>query len=362
MGLRIAQAHTHFKEAYLRVCSQITKYYTFGGRRIAMRRDHILFFLATDHLGTTSVVLDAAGNVVDESRHYPYGTERWPVDSAFPTDYRFTGRMLDDNIDLYFMGARQYDPALGRWISPDSIVPDPTNPQSLNRYCYVIGNPLNRVDPSGHQDLPSVVQQAIDYFTGLGWELVGNAREINPYWNGPDLVFFVTDKGEVVQVLATELDVGNNVTRGTLGTSPVSGTIGGSMERLANSTRRFYDSSNDQLRLMCRTVYEAIKTGKAQNAIFTSAPRVSTGAQNVFNGVYRVGEGGEVIVDKALKDPTFWTKIGAGASTAWSAIRSAGQDLLNIGLSAPIILLPAFMVYPINLQDPLRPMWTKPIS
>gem|GEM_PF-2371030 len=48
VGLRIAQAHTHFKEVYLRAFSQVTKYYAFGGQRIAMRRDHVLFFPATE--------------------------------------------------------------------------------------------------------------------------------------------------------------------------------------------------------------------------------------------------------------------------------------------------------------------------
>jgi hypothetical protein len=48
------------------------------------------------------------------------------------------------------MGAREYDFRLGRWLSADSIVPDPANPQSLNRYAYVHGNPLRYIDPSGH--------------------------------------------------------------------------------------------------------------------------------------------------------------------------------------------------------------------
>ena len=152
VGLRIAQAHTHFKEVYLRAFSQVTKYYTFGGRPIAMRRDHILFFLAGDHLGTVSVVLDAAGNVVDESRHYPYGTERWALDGTFPTDYRFTGQLLDSSLGLYQMGARWYDPMLGRWLSADTVVPAPANPHSLNGYSYVLGNPLVYRDPSGHAE------------------------------------------------------------------------------------------------------------------------------------------------------------------------------------------------------------------
>jgi RHS repeat-associated protein len=182
VGLRIAQAHTHFKEVYLRAFSQVTKYYTFGGRPIAMRRDHILFFLAGDHLGTVSVVLDAAGNVVDESRHYPYGTERWPEDGTFPTDYRFTGQLLESSLGLYQMGARRYDRALGRWVSPDTLIPVPRNPQSLNRYSYCLGNPLKFVDPSGYLSQDEIMQ----YFGVETWDevlaLFGEFAEFAGQW------------------------------------------------------------------------------------------------------------------------------------------------------------------------------------
>jgi len=50
---------------------------------------------------------------------------------------------------MYYMGARWYDQQLGRWISPDSIIPQPGNPQSLNRYSYVRNAPLRFTDPSG---------------------------------------------------------------------------------------------------------------------------------------------------------------------------------------------------------------------
>ena len=50
------------------------------------------------------------------------------------------------------MGARWYDAALGRWLSADTLVPKPENPQSLNRYAYVRNSPLNLVDPSGHAE------------------------------------------------------------------------------------------------------------------------------------------------------------------------------------------------------------------
>jgi RHS repeat-associated protein len=59
-----------------------------------------------------------------------------------------------DAVGLMDYGARFYDPALGRFVSADSIVPEPGNPQALNRYAYVLGNPLRYVDPSGHE--PSI--------------------------------------------------------------------------------------------------------------------------------------------------------------------------------------------------------------
>jgi len=66
-----------------------------------------------------------------------------------PTDKKFTGQRLD-NSGLYYYGARYYDAGIGRFISSDTIVPEPFNPQSLNRYSYTLNNPLKYTDPSGH--------------------------------------------------------------------------------------------------------------------------------------------------------------------------------------------------------------------
>ena len=66
-----------------------------------------------------------------------------------PTDQRFTGQRRDATIGLYDYNARWYDPALGRFVQPDPLVPDPGNPQALNRYTYVYNNPLRYTDPTG---------------------------------------------------------------------------------------------------------------------------------------------------------------------------------------------------------------------
>jgi hypothetical protein len=53
-------------------------------------------------------------------------------------------------VGLIYMNARYYLPEIGRFISADTIVPDPANPQSYNRYSYSFNNPVNYTDPSGH--------------------------------------------------------------------------------------------------------------------------------------------------------------------------------------------------------------------
>jgi RHS repeat-associated protein len=68
---------------------------------------------------------------------------------SVPTDNLFTGQRLDDT-GLYYYNARYYDALIGRFISADTVIPDPANPQDFNRYTYCANNPLKYVDPSGH--------------------------------------------------------------------------------------------------------------------------------------------------------------------------------------------------------------------
>jgi RHS repeat-associated protein len=75
-----------------------------------------------------------------------------------PTDKLFTGQRLDDT-GLYFYNARYYDATIGRFISADTIIPNPMNPQAFNRYSYCFNNPLKYVDPSGYK----VVVSGEDY-------------------------------------------------------------------------------------------------------------------------------------------------------------------------------------------------------
>ncbi len=89
------------------------------------------------------------GGKVSEQRYLPYGEVRYTW-GTLPTDRQYTGQRREATLGFYDYVARQYDPALGRFLQADSIVPNPSDPQSLNRYSYALGNPVRYTDPSGH--------------------------------------------------------------------------------------------------------------------------------------------------------------------------------------------------------------------
>ncbi len=117
-------------------------YYHAAGRRVAMRVQdgstgaNQVHYLFADHLGSTNVTYNTANSSSTAQRYYPWGSVRPGPTNALPTGYTFTGQ-LDSGLGLMYYGARHYDGALGRFIQPDTIVPSPGDPQSLNRYSYV---------------------------------------------------------------------------------------------------------------------------------------------------------------------------------------------------------------------------------
>jgi RHS repeat-associated protein len=139
------------------------KYYYFGAQRVAAKIGADLFYLQGDHLASSSVVMTQAGtSFYSRQTYFPFGAQRTTEGSALPTDYTFTGQKNDASTDLMFYGARYYDTTLGRFTQPDTIVPNPMDPQSLNRYSYVRNNTVNRIDPTGHEDEPEPACQSWD--------------------------------------------------------------------------------------------------------------------------------------------------------------------------------------------------------
>ncbi len=121
-----------------------------GSQRIAMRdRNGTLHFYIYDHLGSTRIVIDSLGTVKDTySKYYAFGDA---ASQTVSTDqkYRYTAKPFDDEgpFDLYYYGARYYNPVLGRFITVD-----PLNYRypSFSPYNYGQNNPISNIDPDGN--------------------------------------------------------------------------------------------------------------------------------------------------------------------------------------------------------------------
>ncbi len=119
----------------------------------------LVAYVHTDHLGSSAVLTDTTGTVMRRLRYQVFGQLKSnvlqsgaPVTTLDPAQ-KYTGQQLDGDTGLVYYGARWYDAQYGRFVTPDSIVSDPLDPQSLNRYAYVRNSPLNATDPSGHDPL-----------------------------------------------------------------------------------------------------------------------------------------------------------------------------------------------------------------
>jgi RHS repeat-associated protein len=157
----------------------ITVSYYLGDRLVALKEGETLKYIHQDSLSSSSVMSDSVGQAISTVTYFPFGATRT---GSIDTEKQFTGQRHDDT-GLYYYGARYYDPTIGRFISADTVV-QPTvqsgakvidaltisfsgiqaastqgtdanqikyiNSQALNRYSYVLNNPLKYTDPSGH--------------------------------------------------------------------------------------------------------------------------------------------------------------------------------------------------------------------
>ncbi len=118
-----------------------------------------MHYLHQDHLDSVVMITDNTGKVVEKNHYDPFGKKRLAIienptiyaAGFLPiTDRSFTGHRYLPEQELVHMKGRVYDPVFGRFLSPDPHIQSPLNSQSLNRYSYVLNNPLSLTDPSGY--------------------------------------------------------------------------------------------------------------------------------------------------------------------------------------------------------------------
>jgi len=125
-----------------------------------------IYYVLSDHLGSSSLTTNSYGNMIDRTEYTPYGAI---VATASTQDignkYKFTGKELDGETNLSYFGARYYNQVVGRFMAVDpATLLDPRkllkDPQLLNGYTYTRNNPIILIDPSG--ELVELVFRRID--------------------------------------------------------------------------------------------------------------------------------------------------------------------------------------------------------
>jgi RHS repeat-associated protein len=130
----------------------VTKhYYAAAGQRLATRVNGELYYILGDHLGSTSLVVDENEDEVGYVVYDPYGEVLTSALPAGVTDRLFTGQRWESTIGLYDYQARFYDPQIGQFTQPDSLMAEPLNPAAWNRFSYVHNSPVRYNHPPGHQ-------------------------------------------------------------------------------------------------------------------------------------------------------------------------------------------------------------------
>ena len=154
----------HFQVKDTGTSTETTRFIFAGNLRVAQIKNGVTHFFHKDHLGSSTVMSNDTGTTLETTEYLPYGGQRSHTGTD-TSNYKFTDQELDPESGLYNYNARLYDPIIGKFVTADTIVPDPSNPQTLNRYSYCINNPLLYTDPSGHwfgiDDLVAAVVGAV---------------------------------------------------------------------------------------------------------------------------------------------------------------------------------------------------------
>lgn len=175
---KIASQTTVYPSSLYECTGSTCTAYIFGnGKRIAKVTGSTTLYIHGDHLGSASIMTNQSGTKVRETYYYPYGQTR-TTSGTQDDKYKFTDQEEDTETGLYNFNARHYDPILGRFISPDSIVQNYEDPQTLNRYSYCGNNPLVYVDPSGHF---FIIDDLI--YIGIGMAIGALTAGIQSDWN-----------------------------------------------------------------------------------------------------------------------------------------------------------------------------------
>ncbi|MFI1509440.1 RHS repeat-associated core domain-containing protein [Streptomyces sp. NPDC020597] len=143
--LYLAGQELHYDTGAAKFTAQ--RYYP-AGDVTAVRTETGLTWMIDDHHGTASMSVDATTQAVTRRYTKPFGESRGAAPSLWPDDKGFLGKPVDSGTGLVHVGAREYDPTLGRFLSVDPVLV-PEDHESMNGYAYADNTPVTKSDPTG---------------------------------------------------------------------------------------------------------------------------------------------------------------------------------------------------------------------
>lgn len=132
--------------------------YAYGLGLISASSSVFDYFYHHDGLGSVVGLTESSGKLAGRYTYDVWGAPDLSVANpqiGTKNKFRFTGELLDPGIQLYYLRARYYDSATGRFNKPDPLIGLLRSPLSLNRFNYALANPTRYVDPSGLSPMDS---------------------------------------------------------------------------------------------------------------------------------------------------------------------------------------------------------------
>jgi len=122
--------------------------YLHGDDLISQKRNGVTNYYHYDGLGSTRLLTDVSASITNRYIYYAFGEILYAL-TPVPNAYMFTGEQFDPNLGFYYLRARLYNPAIGRFLTTDPFQGSIYDPMSLHKYLYCNANPINHTDPTG---------------------------------------------------------------------------------------------------------------------------------------------------------------------------------------------------------------------
>ncbi|MBU2670463.1 hypothetical protein KOI35_43875 [Actinoplanes bogorensis] len=309
-----------------------TRYYSHKDAVIAVRSTAGLNWIINDHQGTAALTVNASTLAVSKRRTLPYGDTRvnpttWPA----VMDKGFVGGTKDPT-GLTHLGARLYDPIIGRFLSVDPVI-DPKDPQQLNAYAYGNNSPITNSDPNGEffgalKKAASVVASAAttagNFIAKTAVSTVESIKE-DPVKFAVGLAAGIVATAAVAAVCAT--GVGCVILAGVVAGAAAAGAEYGT--DVAQGDREF-------------SVTDLGKEMAIGGVIGGATAGLGVGAKKLANGARRTLSGGAKQADDIAEDAaaagrrTEDADVGGGCPVPWMSFTAATPVLLADGTTKPI--------------------------